>query len=290
MEVQQNAEPTKLADSLIRYISITIGAFIFAYCLESLIIPNHLIDGGIVGISLILEELTPIAFSLILIALNIPFIIVGYKHLGKSFSYQCFYGIILASFFTEVLHNVPPITNDPLLGAVFGGGILGIGIGIVLRNNGALDGTEILATVISSKSSFSVGNVVLFFNLFIFLLASIVYGINSAFYSIIAYLVAAKMIDLIINGMNETKALLIITERADVIGDALLNNLGKTVTYFTGEGGYSRNQKKVIYCVVNRLEETKLIEIVRDFDPNAFLAMTDVSKVKGGQFKKRNFN
>lgn len=287
MQAQQYAESNKLSNPFFRYLFITFGAFLFAYCLESLIIPNRLIDGGIVGVSLILEEITPITFSMFLVALNIPFIIVGYKQLGKNFSFQCLYGIILTSAFTEILQNVPPITNDPLLGAVFGGGILGIGVGIVLRNNGALDGTEILATLISNQSPFTVGNVVLFFNLFIFLFASVVYGINSAFYSIIAYLVAAKMIDLIIDGMNESKAMIIITEKADIIGDALLQSLGRTVTYFTGEGGYSRSQKKVIYCVVHRLEEAKLIAIVRQFDPDAFLAMTDVSKVNGGKIKNK---
>lgn len=212
---QDYFESSKWGDILNSYIWITIGALIFAYGLEALLIPNRLIDGGIVGISLLLEEITPIGFSIFLVGINIPFLIIGYKQLGLSFAIQSLYGIVLASIFTELLHDVEPLTNDPLLGAVFGGGILGIGVGIVLRNDGALDGTEILATLISSKTPFSVGNIVMFINLFIFLSASLVFGMNSAFYSIISYLVAARMMDTVIAGLNESKSVVIISEKAE---------------------------------------------------------------------------
>jgi len=273
------------------YIFITIGAIIFAYGLETFLVPNQVIDGGVVGISLILDELiVPIPFSIFLVVLNIPFLFIGYKQIGKSFAFQSLYGIILASIFTELFHHVEPITDDPLLAAIFGGIVLGVGVGTVLRNNGALDGTEILATLISSKTSFSVGQVVMFFNIFILGSAGFVFSIDSTFYSLIAYFIAFKVIDIVIVGMNESKSVLIVSDKYKEIGEALLNRLGRTVTYFTGEGGYSGEEKKVIYCVITRLEEAKLKAIVRYFDPNAFLAMSDVSDVKGGQFKKKSIH
>ncbi len=256
------------------YIFITIGAIIFAYGLETFLVPNQVIDGGVVGISLILDELiAPIPFSIFLVVLNIPFLFIGYKQIGKSFAFQSLYGIILASIFTELFHHVEPITDDPLLAAIFGGIVLGVGVGTVLRNNGALDGTEILATLISSKTSFSVGQVVMIFNIFILGSAGFVFSIDSTFYSLIAYFIAFKVIDIVIVGMNESKSVLIVSDKYKEIGEALLNRLGRTVTYFTGEGGYSGEEKKVIYCVITRLEEAKLKAIVRYFDPNAFLAM-----------------
>jgi len=273
------------------YIFITIGAIIFAYGLETFLVPNQVIDGGVVGISLILDELiVPIPFSIFLVVLNIPFLFIGYKQIGKSFAFQSLYGIILASIFTELFHHVEPITDDPLLAAIFGGIVLGVGVGTVLRNNGALDGTEILATLISSKTSFSVGQVVMIFNIFILGSAGFVFSIDSTFYSLIAYFIAFKVIDIVIVGMNESKSVLIVSDKYKEIGEALLNRLGRTVTYFTGEGGYSGEEKKVIYCVITRLEDAKLKAIVRYFDPNAFLAMSDVSDVKGGQFKKKSIH
>ncbi|MCU9614249.1 YitT family protein [Caldibacillus lycopersici] len=272
------------------YFFITVGALIFAYGLEAFLVPNQVIDGGVVGISLILQEITKLSFSIFLVLLNLPFLFIGYKQIGKSFAFQSLYGIVLAAIFTELLHHVHPITEDPLLAAVFGGVVLGVGVGIVLRNNGALDGTEILATLISSKSSFSVGQIVMFFNLFILGSAAFVFNINSTFYSLIAYFIAFKMIDIVIVGLNESKAVLIISDHYQSIGDALLSRLGRTVTYLAGEGAYSGEKKKVIYCVITRLEEAKLRAIVHHFDPGAFLATSDVSDVKGGQFKKKNIH
>lgn len=284
-------EHFSIRETIQSYFFITIGAFVFAYGLEAFLVPNRVIDGGVVGISLILDELvSPISFSIFLVVLNIPFIFLGYKQIGKSFAFQSFYGIILSSIFSEALHDVEPITNEPLLAAIFGGIVLGFGVGTVLRNNGALDGTEILATLLSSKSSFSVGQIVMFFNIFILGSAGFVFSINSTFYSLIAYFIAFKTIDIVVVGMNESKSVLIVTDKYKEIGDALLNRLGRTVTYFTGEGGYSGEEKKVIYCVITRLEEAKLKNIVRYFDPGAFVAMSDVSDVKGGQFKKKNIH
>jgi len=269
---------------------IIIGALIFAYGLEAFLVPNKVIDGGVTGISLILEELTHINFSIFLVVLNVPFLFIGYKQIGKSFTFQSLFGIILAALFTELFHNVQPVTDQPLLAAIFGGIVLGLGVGLVLRNNGALDGTEILATLISSKGSFSVGQIVMFFNVFILGSAGFVFSINSTFYSLIAYYIAFRMIDIVVVGMNESKAVWIISDEYEEISAAIRDRLGRTVTFFHGEGGYSGETRKIIYCVITRLEEAKLKAIVRNFDPSAFLAMSDISDVRGGQFKKKNIH
>lgn len=285
-----HVEHQKLSVIIKNYIMITIGALIFAYGLEAFLVPNDVIDGGVVGISLIVKELSGFSFSILLILFNLPFLFLGYKQIGKSFAIQSFYGIVVASIFTALLHHVSPVTDEPLLAAIFGGIVLGVGVGIVLRNNGALDGTEILATLISAKSSFSVGQIVMFFNLFILGSAGFVFGVNNAFYSLIAYFIAFKMIDIVVEGLNESKSIWIISDKHKEIGDALLSRLGRTVTYLNGEGAYSGEEKKVIFCVISRLEEAKLKTIVNHFDPNAFLATNDVNDVKGGHFKKKNIH
>ena len=285
---QQNSK--KLHEIIQNYVMIIIGALIFAYGLEAFLVPNKVIDGGVTGISLILEELTHINFSIFLVVLNVPFLFIGYKQIGKSFTFQSLFGIILAALFTELFHNVQPVTDQPLLAAIFGGIVLGLGVGLVLRNNGALDGTEILATLISSKGSFSVGQIVMFFNVFILGSAGFVFSINSTFYSLIAYYIAFRMIDIVVVGMNESKAVWIISDEYEEISAAIRDRLGRTVTFFHGEGGYSGETRKIIYCVITRLEEAKLKAIVRNFDPSAFLAMSDVSDVRGGQFKKKNIH
>ena len=285
---QQNSK--KLHEIIQNYIMIIIGALIFAYGLEAFLVPNKVIDGGVTGISLILEELTHINFSIFLVVLNVPFLFIGYKQIGKSFTFQSLFGIILAALFTELFHNVQPVTDQPLLAAIFGGIVLGLGVGLVLRNNGALDGTEILATLISSKGSFSVGQIVMFFNVFILGSAGFVFSINSTSYSLIAYYIAFRMIDIVVVGMNESKAVWIISDEYEEISAAIRDRLGRTVTFFHGEGGYSGETRKIIYCVITRLEEAKLKAIVRNFDPSAFLAMSDISDVRGGQFKKKNIH
>lgn len=272
------------------YILITFGAFVFAYGLESFLVPNEIIDGGIVGISMILAQLLGLPLGIFLLILNLPFLFLGYKQIGKTFAFQSLYGITLASIFTQLLHHTTPLTKDPLLAAVFGGIIVGIGVGLVLRNSGSLDGSEIVAILISSKSPFSVGQIVLFINLFILSSAGFVFSLNSAMYSLITYFVAFKMIDIVVEGLDQSKSIWIISDKHQEIGDSLLSRLGRTVTYLNGEGAYSGEEKKIIFCVINRLEEAKLKHIVDHFDPEAFLAVGNVNDVKGGQFKKKNIH
>jgi len=273
-----------------RIMLITIGAALMAVGLEIFLVPNHVIDGGIVGISIMLSYLTGWKLGIFIFILNIPFFFIGYKQIGKTFALSTLYGIIILSIGTTLLHPVPAFTQDILLATVFGGIVLGIGVGIVIRYGGSLDGTEILAILFNKKLPFSVGEIIMFFNLFILGSAGFVFSWDRAMYSLIAYFVAYKTIDITITGLDESKSVWIISDNSKEIGEAIMNRLGRGVTYINGEGAYSGDHKKVIFCVINRLEEAKLKEIVTESDENAFLAVADIAEVRGGRFKKRNIH
>ncbi|WP_425383149.1 YitT family protein [Rossellomorea oryzaecorticis] len=273
-----------------RVILITIGAIIMGVGLEIFLVPNNVIDGGIVGISIILSHLTGMKLGLYIFVLNIPFFFIGYKQIGKTFAFSTLYGIIILSVTTIFLHPVPAFTQDILLASLFGGIVLGIGIGMVIRYGGSLDGTEILAILSSRKLPLSVGEIIMIANLFILSSAGFVFSWDRAMYSLLAYYVAFKMIDITIKGLDESKSVWIISENYEKIGDALLHRLGRGVTYLKGEGAFSGDDKKVIFCVITRLEEAKLKDIVTEHDPSAFLAIADIAEVRGGRFKKADIH
>jgi uncharacterized membrane-anchored protein YitT (DUF2179 family) len=273
-----------------RILLITLGAALMGVGLEIFLVPNNVIDGGITGISIMLSYITGWKLGIFIFLLNIPFFFIGYKQIGKTFALSTLYGIIILSITTTLLHPVPAFTKDILLATVFGGIILGIGVGLVIRYGGSLDGTEILAILINKKLPFSVGEIIMFFNLFILGSAGFVFSWDRAMYSLLAYYVAFKTIDITITGLDESKSVWIISDHARVIGDAIMNRLGRGVTYMNGEGAYSGDNKKVIFCVINRLEEAKLKEIVTDYDDHAFLAVADIAEVRGGRFKKQDIH
>jgi uncharacterized membrane-anchored protein YitT (DUF2179 family) len=273
-----------------RTLFILLGAVLVSVGLEIFLVPNRIIDGGIVGISIILSHLSGWALGLFLFLLNLPFLIIGYKQIGKTFAISTLFGVTVMSIGTTLLHPVPGLTEDPLLAAVFGGIILGIGVGMVIRYGGSLDGTEIVAILFTKRTPFSVGEIVMFINVFILASAGFVFGWDRAMYSLIAYYIAFKMIDLTIEGFQESKSVWIISDNHKEIGDAIVARLGRGVTYLSGEGGYTGDDKKVIFCVITRLEEAKLKLIVEDIDPSAFLAVGNIHDVKGGRFKKKSIH
>jgi uncharacterized membrane-anchored protein YitT (DUF2179 family) len=275
---------------LLRMLLITLGASLMAVGLEIFLVPNNVIDGGITGISIMLSYLTGWKLGIFLFLLNVPFFFLGYKQIGKTFALSTLYGIIILSIGTTLLHPVPAFTQDILLATVFGGIILGVGVGIVIRYGGSLDGTEILAILFNNKLPFSVGEIIMFFNLFILGSAGFVFTWDRAMYSLIAYFVAFKTIDITITGLDESKSVWIISDNSTEIGDAIMSRLGRGVTYINGEGAYSGEDKKVIFCIINRLEEAKLKEIVTEYDPVAFLAVADIAEVRGGRFKKKEIH
>lgn len=275
---------------VIRALLIAIGVTFEAIALEAFLVPNKIIDGGVVGISIMMEHLSGWPIGVFLIIINIPFFIIGYKQMGKTFTITSACGVTLLAFLTTLMTPIPRFTDDLLLAAVFGGIIMGIGVGLVIRNGGSSDGTEILAVLFNQKTPFSVGEVVLFMNIFILGSAGFVFGWNYAMYSLIAYFVAFKMIDITSEGLESSKAVWIISDQHEEIGDALNDRLGRGVTYLNGEGAYTGNNKNVIFTVISRLEEAKVKNIVDSIDKSAFLAISDIHDVKGGRFKKRSIH
>ncbi|MCI2255951.1 YitT family protein [Domibacillus sp. PGB-M46] len=283
----QKAGPRRL---LKRTLFIFIGAVLMAIGIEIFLVPNSIMDGGLVGISIILSSITGIKIGLFLFLLNIPFFFLGYKQIGKTFALSTIFGIAVLAIFSTFLHPVAAFTSDILLASVFGGIALGAGVGTVIRYGGSLDGTEILAILINKRLPFSVGEIVMFFNVFIFLWGGFVFGWDRAMYSVLAYFVAFKTIDVVIQGLDESKSAWIISDQYKEIGEAIIARLGRGVTYLDGEGAYTGEDKKVIFCVITRLEEAKLKSIVEDLDEGAFLAVADIAEVRGGRFKKKDIH
>lgn len=279
---------SKIKKNVIKLFFLTIGALIMAVGLEMVLIPNNLIDGGVTGIAIMASHLTNLSLGLFLFLFNLPFLYLGYKQIGRTFAFSVAYGIIVLSIATSFMHNSSAFTNDTLLATVLGGILLGIGVGIAIRAGGCLDGSETLAILFNKKLPFSVGQIILFMNLFILGSAGFVFGFDRAMYSLISYFIAFKTIDLVSEGLNQTKSIWIISDEADEIGDQIMSRLGRGITYLNGQGGYSKDDKQVIFCVISRLEESKLKNIVEDVDPSAFLAFSNMTEIQGGNFKKKD--
>lgn len=272
-----------------KYIYIFIGSIITAIGLEIFLIPNNIIDGGVVGISIMLSAITGLPFGAFLILINLPFLYLGYKHIGKAFAIATTFAVISLSFWSSVFLPVLPVTNDYFLAAVFGGIITGTGVGLIIRNGGSLDGTEIVAILTDKKTVFSVGEIVMFINLFILSSASLVFGWDKAMYSLVAYFVIAKMIDVVLKGLEETYSVMIVTSQHTDVLNRLMLEMDKGVTVLHGEGGYTKEKRKILYCVVTRLEIDKLKNMVLDIDEGAFVTINPVSDIVGGRLRvKKN--
>ena len=275
-----------ILEYLSKYLFITLGAMIAAFALECFLLPNDIIDGGVIGISMMISYITKWNLGLIIFVINLPFIYLAIQKMGKTFVFNVFYGVTMLSIFVNVLSGFH-VTEAQLLATVFGGVILGVGVGIILRNNAALDGTEILAVRLAKKIGFSVGEIIMFFNVFIYTAAGFLYGWDSAMYSILTYFIAYRVIDIVLEGLNSSKSALIISEYPKEIGDAIIKELDISVTYQKGKGGYSGQEKTLIFCVINRLEVAKMKKLIREIDPTAFLVIQDVHEVEGVRVKKK---
>lgn len=277
-------------DWIKKYLVLIIGSLIYSAGLEIFLVPNNIIDGGVVGISIMASYLTGIPFGVYMLVLNLPFLYLGYKQIGKTFAISTIISIIALSIFSEFLEPVPRITEDYFLAAIFGGIIAGAGVGLVIRQGGSLDGTEITAIILDRKTSFSVGEVVMFFNLFILGAAGFVFGWDKAMYSLVAYFIISKMIDVVLKGLDESYAVMIVSDEYEEIADALMHRLGRGVTYLHGQGAYTGDDKQVLYCVVTRLEVVKLKEIALEKDEAAFVTINPVHDIVGGRFKKKSIH
>lgn len=271
-----------------RLLFLTLGAAIVGFGLESFLVPNDIIDGGVVGISIMASYLTGLPLGLFTFCLNLPFLALGYSVLGKKFVLFSIYSNAMLSLFVTIFHTTPNITNNMYLAAIFGGVVVGIGCGLILRNNGSLDGTEMVSLIIGKKLPFSTGEIIMFINIFIFTAAAFVFEVDRALLSVLAYFLIYKSIDLVMSGIDEAKTVMIITSSPDEISKVILEELKRGVTFIDGKGAYTGEYKKIIYCVITRLEITKLKEIVHEIDPKAFIAISSAHEVEGGQVKKKN--
>lgn len=270
-----------------RFIFLFLGAGCASAGLELFLIPNNIIDGGILGISIMSSYLTKYPLGLFIFFLNVPFLVIGYNNIGKTFVINTLFAVTVLSVGVSILHPIPGITSDVLLAAIFGGIILGIGVGMIIRYGGSLDGTEILAIIFAKRSAFSIGEIVMFFNIFILLSAGFVFGWDRAMYSLITYFVAYKVIDMTVEGLDESKAVMVISDKSDEIAELLMARLGRGITFLDGKGGYSKEPKNVMYSVITRLEIAKFKAIIEEIDENAFVSIHDVHDVMGGRLQKK---
>ena len=283
---------TKTANNrLIKEIAlIACGVISACFGLKSFLIPNHFIDGGATGISLLLAQLINLPLFVFIILVNIPFIILGYKVLGKSFAIKTSLAIILLSI-VLVFVQFPDVTHDNLLIAVFGGFFLGAGIGLAIRGGAVIDGTEVLAIFISRKIGASIGDIVLVFNVIIFSVAAYLLGVEIALYSMITYLAASRTLDFIVEGIEEYIGVTIVSSHSEDIRQMIINDLGRGVTIYSGKRGFGKRGEskdvEIIYTVITRLELNKLTTEIEKIEPNAFVVMNSVKDTKGGIIKKR---
>ena len=274
-------------DFCLSLILITLGVVMSAVALKLILIPNSMIDGGMNGISIIINTLFGGSLGIIIFLVNLPFLILGYKQLGKKFIIKAGYGMILFSVLLEVCHNYTPLIDDTLLATVYGGILLGVGCGLIIKEGGCLDGTEIIAIIINRKKSISVGQVVFVFNVFIYGAAIFVLGAERALYSLLTYFVSYKVIDMVSDGLNSAKAAFIITDDGKEIAEEILKKLGRTVTVLSGEGIISHGDKRVLYTVITRFEVSILKDILNEVNDSSFVTIFDVSEIIGNHIKSK---
>ena len=268
------------------FLMLALGAVIAAFAIEEFLVPCKILDGGVVGISIIANYLTNIPLSLLTFVLNIPFLIVGFRVIGREFFVKAGFAMVTFSVFLEVFEPMGDVTRDSLLAVCFGGIILGIGVGMVISFGGCLDGTETVAILLNRKTDFPVGRTVLFFNIVIYSIAGFLFGFDRAMYSLLTYYITSKVLDFIDNGMNQAKAAMIITNDGEEIADMIYKQMGRTVTIMEGAGLIS-GKKDVLYCVLNRLEVYELKKLINEADTSAFIAINEVSEIIGNHIKKK---
>jgi uncharacterized membrane-anchored protein YitT (DUF2179 family) len=269
---------------------IILGIFSAAMGIKGFLLSSHFIDGGVTGVSMLIAAVAGIPLPISLVVINLPFIALGYKQVGRIFALKstlAIAGLALVLAFVKF----PDVTPDKLLTAIFGGFFIGAGIGLAIRGGAVLDGTEIAALLISKKSSIlKVADVILILNVLIFVTAAFFLGVDVAMYSILTYVAASKTIDFLLYGIEEYHAVIIMSDCHELIRESLVRNLGRSVTVYKGQGGVSGTERDILYVVVTRLEIGSIKDAVKEIDQNAFIIVHNVSDVEGGLIKKSDFH
>lgn len=264
---------------------IALGAFLAALAIRVFLVPNQIIDGGILGIALILARLLGNEYlSYFFICLNLPFIFLAYRYLRTSFVLHTLAAVFLFTLFLFLLTDVPPFFSSPLEIVIIGGAILGIGVGLIIRYGGCIDGSEILAILINRKKGYTVGQVILFINFFIFAAYGLIFkDWHIALRSLMMYIVAFKIIDMVIVGLDEIKSVMVISSKPKELGDVIMKELGLGLTFMHGRGGFSGDAKEILFIIVERLDLADLKEIILKEDPSAFIAIENLHEVVYGK-------
>jgi len=277
--------------SLQSIVYTTLGLFIAVIALKGFMLPNNFLDGGVTAISILVNKIFKIHMSVLLIVFNLPFLIIGYRKIGKTFSIQSLMAILIMAVLMYFV-NIPTVTNDKLLIAVFGGFLMGLGIGLVIRGGGVIDGLEVIAHYTNKKTGFTTSEIILVFNSLVILGAALKFGLETAMYSILVYFTAMKTSDYVVDGFEEFTALNIISKDFDAVKSLIVNDFGKAISVYKGERGYlpgSFNLKydcDIIMTIVTRLEIHRIKQEVSKIDPDAFFFVQSIKEVKGGIIKQ----
>jgi uncharacterized membrane-anchored protein YitT (DUF2179 family) len=275
------------ARELFNALLIALGILSAGLGLKGFLLPSHFIDGGVTGVSMLISNVMGMPLSVLILVINLPFVALGYRQIGKAFAAKSALAIAGLSLVLAFLHY-PEVTHDKLLSAVFGGFFIGAGIGLAIRGGAVLDGTEVAALLVSKGSSLlRVGDVILILNIFIFSTAAFFLGIEAALYSVLTYAAASKTIDFLLHGIEEYNAVIIISaERSEVIRQSIIRDLGRGVTVYKGRGGLSDHEQDILYCVVTRLEIGSVKKLAREMDESSFIMVHPLSDAAGGVIKK----
>jgi len=265
---------------------IILGVLAAGFGLNGFLLPNMFLDGGAMGISLILTKLTLIPLSVLIVAVNIPFLIMGRYSISKQFAVRSIIAIILLAVTVHFI-PFPVVTEDKLLIAVFGGFFLGLGIGLAIRGGSVIDGTEVLAVFLSRKTSLTIGDIILLFNVIIFGVAAYVFTVEISLYAMLTYLAASKTVDFVVSGIEEYVGVTIISDKSDEIRTAIIEKMGRGCTIYNGKRGHTMKETEIVYTLITRLELAKLHTELDKIDKNAFIVMHSIKDAKGGMIKKR---
>ncbi len=275
----------RIKDEILSMLMIIVGAVVAAFSLEEFLAPNHIFDGGVTGVSMILANFIHMNLGTLVVILNIPFIVIGIIKLGKRFIVKVIVAIVIFSVMTGVFSRMENATYDVILATTFGGVLLGAGVGLVLRGGGCLDGTEIVAILISKKFQISTGRIILLINVIIYAVAGIVFGLDRGMYSLLMYFITSKVIDMVEIGWDNTKSVMIITDDGRKLAQEIYTHLGRTVTFIKGEGLVSNDEKQILYCVITRAEMFELKRIISSVECSSFTTISEVSEIVGNHVK-----
>ncbi|MCR1900305.1 YitT family protein [Irregularibacter muris] len=272
-----------------RRISIVLlGCLLLAIGINGFLVPHHLLSGGVTGLSILLNYITGLPVGLMIFLLNIPVFVLGYKLVSRPFIIISLIGTVSLSLFVTWTTRLPVFVDDVLLSAVFGGVITGLGSGIVFANRGTTGGTDIIAVIIKKYFSVDVGTTMFTVNATIVLFSSLVFGVRLGLYTLISIYINSLMIDKVQQGLDRKKAILVITEKPEEARQAIINQIKRGVTLLEGQGGYTQESKKIVFCLVTPFQLAKIREILLDIDEGAFITVLDAAEVVGKGFKNRD--